>query len=588
MSRQTSWILLDPKRLFFPLLLALGIFLCSLCTFLLRTEPLPVQIFILEILAVGGLFVGLLRLYVRGTQTRILGRDLVERAAFDDNRVRLRNLTANVPGAVYQCALDADWTMEFISDYIETLSGYPASDFIRNRARSFASIIHPEDVDHVDKTVREAVDARMPYSIEYRIVRRDESIAWVLERGRAHYGDRHEDVLCLDGVILDVSERHLSRQRIEAQSDYIRKVQTLIPELIFVFSAIEERCIYVNDRVRALLGYEPDEFCRLHMLTLNEMVHTDDQGHVAATYLQCVSIKDGGFLELELRMRHADGSWVWFRQRITVFRRDCFGQAIETLNVLEDIGAQKQTLAELEQQRLTASYIAKMASLGEMAGGIAHEINNPLAIILGRAKQMEILLGRQPFDEVQLRRSLSSLIQTSDRITSIIRGLRSFARDGSQDPMVPSCLKQIVDESLSLCESRLYECRIEFEREDLVHASSLPVLARPVQLSQILLNLISNALDAVSEQPMRWVRLETFSNDSEIGFRVRDSGPGIPAPLREKIMEPFFTTKTSGKGTGLGLSISRTIAVSHGGDLRLDTEAPVTTFVLTLPRLRED
>jgi PAS domain S-box-containing protein len=122
------------------------------------------------------------------------------------NEQQFRSLVANIPGVVYRCACDRDWTMEFISQEIETISGYPAADFIGNRVRSFASIIHPEDVDLVDKTVSQGVENCQPYAIEYRVVRADRSICWVYEKGQSVFDDRGQ-LACLDGAIFDISER---------------------------------------------------------------------------------------------------------------------------------------------------------------------------------------------------------------------------------------------------------------------------------------------------------------------------------------------------------------------------------------------
>jgi PAS domain S-box-containing protein len=493
------------------------------------------------------------------------------------------SVVAHLPGIVYRCALDEHWTMEFISDEIETLSGFPASDFVRNHQRTYASLIHPEDAGVVDQEVRAAVRDQRPFALEYRIITKQGQIRWVLERGRAYVPSSLNQLVYLDGVILDNSERMEARFALIEQQEFVRKVTELSPELIFVFSAVEGRILYANDKIQKMFDYSKHVFCALPLASLVDMVHPEDREKVAQFYGKVVGLGDDDVIESEHRMRRANGEFIWVRQRVSIFRRDCFSQAIETLNVLEDITLQKQTLLELERQRSNATYVAKMASLGEMAGGIAHEINNPLAIILARAKQMEILLRRDPVDHTKLRESLSSMMQTSERITTIIRGLRSFARDGSQDPLVRTTLSEILKDSISLCESRMFELNIDFRVHE-GEESYWPLNARPVQISQILLNLISNAIDAALLCPKPWIRMETFEEEDGLGFRVIDSGPGVPEGLQEKIMTPFFTTKPSGRGTGLGLSISRTIAVAHGGDLWLDTQASATTFVLKLPR----
>jgi PAS domain S-box-containing protein len=119
--------------------------------------------------------------------------------------VELAALVANVPGAIYRCALDRDWTMAMISDEIERVSGYPASDFVRNQSRTFASIIHPDDQADVEREVRSATTENRPFALEYRIVRADGSVAWVLERGQRIV--ESDDQAWLHGVIFDITER---------------------------------------------------------------------------------------------------------------------------------------------------------------------------------------------------------------------------------------------------------------------------------------------------------------------------------------------------------------------------------------------
>ncbi|HYX31666.1 MAG TPA: ATP-binding protein [Oligoflexus sp.] len=240
----------------------------------------------------------------------------------------------------------------------------------------------------------------------------------------------------------------------------------------------------------------------------------------------------------------------------------------------------------LQRQRESALYTEKMASLGEMAGSIAHEINNPLAIVQGAAQTLQIRLRREELNREELKHTAALILKTADRIGRIIRSLRYVVRDGNLDPFVNTNIRVIVDETLGLCESKLKNENIYLD------ASPVPVdlccVCRGVQISQVLINLINNSIDAIRELPEKWIRLEAYVEGAWIRIAVTDSGPGIPKDLAEKIMKPFFTTKSVGHGTGLGLSISRGIAQAHGGDLEVDLQCPHTRFVLTLPQAHEN
>jgi len=236
------------------------------------------------------------------------------------------------------------------------------------------------------------------------------------------------------------------------------------------------------------------------------------------------------------------------------------------------------TERELETQRISAIQSARLASLGEMAGGIAHEINNPLAIIMASAQRLSRELGRQNLDQVQ--RCTQQILSTGDRIAQVVNSLRKLSRDGSNTPRSQFRVRQLIDEVMGLCEEKIRRAGINL----VVDVSEDVMLnANEVELSQVLFNLLSNACDAVDKQEQPWIHILGLREGDRFTLSVVDSGSGIPPALADRIMEPFFTTKELGKGTGLGLSISLSIAKRHGGDLRLDPASSHTKFDLQLP-----
>lgn len=167
------------------------------------------------------------------------------------------------------------------------------------------------------------------------------------------------------------------------------------------------------------------------------------------------------------------------------------------------------------------------------------------------------------------------------RVMKIIRGLRSFARSGEADPMEMTSLLAIIEDTLEFCRLKIRENGIDLRVSAI--DQSLQLKCRPVQISQILLNLVNNAFDAVRGSKERWIEVDAVDTPDEILISVTDSGSGIPVDVRERLFRPFFTTKDSHQGTGLGLAISRRIAEDHGGDISLDENSPHTRFVLRLP-----
>ena len=233
---------------------------------------------------------------------------------------------------------------------------------------------------------------------------------------------------------------------------------------------------------------------------------------------------------------------------------------------------------EIEVQKMNAINSARLASLGEMAGGIAHEINNPLAIIVGSAQRLERELDNNNFSQV--RKCSTQIRQTCERIGKVVTSLRKLARDGENSPRTRFSMAKLVQEVLSLCEEKIRQDSITIEvdiQED------WDLMGNEVEVSQILFNLISNAADAVRDLDHKWIHIVGNRQAGSYIVSVIDSGKGIPAPIATRIMEPFYTTKEVGKGTGLGLSISLSIAKRHGGDLKLDSNSLHTKFDLYIP-----
>jgi C4-dicarboxylate-specific signal transduction histidine kinase len=224
---------------------------------------------------------------------------------------------------------------------------------------------------------------------------------------------------------------------------------------------------------------------------------------------------------------------------------------------------------------------AKMSALGEMAAGIAHEINTPLATIGMGAEQILDLIAETPPDVVAVSGMTKRISETVDRIGAIIRGLRTFSRDGSHDRFDPCSLGRIIEDTLALCRERILKSGVEL-RVDSV-PEDLMIACRAVEISQVLLNLIANACDAIAELPERWIEVSVKTTEDQVVLAVTDSGRGIPEAARDKIFQPFFTTKEVGKGTGLGLSVSKGIVETHGGKITLDPESPNTRFVIEIP-----
>ncbi|MGZ3726663.1 MAG: ATP-binding protein [Pseudobdellovibrio sp.] len=236
------------------------------------------------------------------------------------------------------------------------------------------------------------------------------------------------------------------------------------------------------------------------------------------------------------------------------------------------------------KQRQQLEYTSKMQALGEMAGGVAHEINTPLSTIIMSGEQLKSYSQGATPDAEKIKNSVERIQKATWKIASIIKSLRFFSRTGQDDDRQETTLNYIITETLELCQSKLNKYEVELIVED--YPPDLKIICNPVHISQVILNLINNSVDAVEHLLEKWIKIQVFNYPNEYEIKITDSGPGIKPELKEKIMTPFFTTKEIGKGTGIGLSISKGLIENHKGKLYIEEGVPHTCFVIRIPKIQ--
>lgn len=239
---------------------------------------------------------------------------------------------------------------------------------------------------------------------------------------------------------------------------------------------------------------------------------------------------------------------------------------------------------QLDQSEQTVKLIhtSRMAALGEMAAGIAHEINNPLMVISGNLQQLERKIARNNnVENTTWLKHTGSSLQAINRVTKIINGLRLFSQQSDNLPRKNVSLNVIIEETLSFCGEML---KARYVRLEVDNIPDVLIECHSVQISQVLINIIKNAEDAVKtqEDEHRWVKLRFETNNQAVLIHVSNGGNKIAKEITDKLFLPFFTTKPVGEGTGLGLSISKGIMQEHGGDLKFNDIENQTTFTISL------
>ena len=372
---------------------------------------------------------------------------------------------------------------------------------------------------------------------------------------------------CLVGGLTTAKLFRQQRQSEEALKTSEEKFRTLFEtsmDVIYVTS-LDSRILDVNRAGEELSGYSRGELISMNIRDL--MVdHTQ-----AEAYNEKI-LRDGFIKNFEIAYQKKDGS-ILYGLETALVRRDKEGRAEGIQGIIRDITDRKH----MEQQLIQAE---KLSSLGEILSGVAHELNNPLTAIIGNA---EMLALKSLPDDIRSR--LDVIVKESLRSARIVQGLLTFAREHRPERTMID-VNGIIRESLEL---RRYELDVSGVEVTLQLAERLPkTLADPYQLQQVLINLINNALDALTGTQGGTVVLTSFYRDDIIYISCRDNGQGIPNENQKRIFDPFFTTKEVGKGTGLGLSVAYGIIQKHDGDISVESDGRSwTTFIITLPLVTE-
>ncbi|MGY8926686.1 MAG: sensor histidine kinase, partial [Flavobacteriales bacterium] len=231
---------------------------------------------------------------------------------------------------------------------------------------------------------------------------------------------------------------------------------------------------------------------------------------------------------------------------------------------------------------------SRLAAIGEFAAGIAHEINNPLAIIYGKAQLLDIQLKKLVDIEHNniepIVNTLNSITETIIHTSDIINNLKTFSRAAEYNQLEWSNLQSNVNNALKMCSKKCADFNIEII---LNVDPEIEVTCSPVGLSQVILNLINNSFDAIKEKESKWLKIESMVSNKKVQLTITDSGNGINPELKTKILQPFFTTKEPGKGTGLGLSISANSMEKMNAQLFLNDKVDNTQFILEFQSFRK-
>ena len=471
----------------------------------------------------------------------ILARDIT---ASRRNEARFTELFETLQEGIY-IVTPEDHILD-VNPALVRILGYDSKSELLARK---VSEVFPDD--SLRKAIRHEVD-RQPVleGREITLLRKDGSTVTCLNTAAA-VRDSYGKILRYQGALMDISSRREIERRLHKQQEFARRLVDSFPDLILVLDT-SSRYTFISPRCREVLGYEVDD---AREMQFGGRTHPEDLPALMTLYRDIIAGKQS-FSSMEVRVRHKQGDW-----RRILFN---FSPLFDERNAIEGVvlsGRDVTDLKRLEEQLIQAE---KLAAMGQMLAGVAHELNNPLTAILGVT---ELVREREGLDD-SMKRQLDLTHRQARRAARIVQNLLEFSRPASPQKK-PIDLNSIIERTLQLHEHSLRRNRIAI---DFTPRTDMPaVVGDSNQLIQVLLNLITNAEQAIREvRESGRIQIRLSSSGGNVMVTVQDDGVGIPPETLPRLFDPFFTTKRPGGGTGLGLSICLSIIREHGGTIQAE------------------
>jgi len=432
----------------------------------------------------------------------------------------------------------------------------------------FFSMVHPEDQPALKDNIEKTLLLRSPFNVDYRFILKDGRTR-ILRAMAELIPDGSGKFVILSGTAQDVTARKQVKAAIEKKSRIIESIVNLSPDILYIYDLDENCNIYCNQGVRQVLGYSVQEIQEMGSEMLAALMHPDDfKVYTEKIMPQYRLAQDGEQICSQYRMRRKNGEWRWMESRESVYERNADGKPCLIFGASSDVT--ERHMLEIEQLKTQ-----KLEAIGTLAGGIAHDFNNLLQGVFGY-----ISMARMELDEPgKLEEMLTEAEKALSLSVNLTSQLLTFAKGGApvkelldMRPVIENAAKFAL--SGSRCGYHLH----------LAH-DLWPVEADEGQMSQVLQNIILNASDAMPGGGIVEFSAENLNlphGERQIRIAVKDSGVGIPEEHKEKVFDPYFTTKH--KGSGLGLATSYSIVKKHGGSIQVQSEENKgSSFFITIP-----
>jgi PAS domain S-box-containing protein len=485
-------------------------------------------------------------------------------SALRESEEKYRSVVENAGEAIY---IAQDGKVKFANQRTFEIVHYTQEELL---SRPFAEVIHPDDREMVVQRYKQRLQGEQLLPLySFRIVDKDGTIKWFELRVNPIQWEGRPATL---NFVTDITDRKQAEQALKESEERYRLLADNSLDVIWT-ADMEGKISYVSPSIRYLVGHSSEEIMNMYRrnaLKADFFGVSEEDGGRFMNGLSTLSKDPSRTLSFEFELKHADGFTSWVEVKMSIMR-DQNGQAAGILGIVRDITQQKKMT-----ERLVSA--DRLASLGEMAAGLAHEVNNPLTAVMGFA----YLLQQNPNTSPEIKNDVEAIYREGKRAAEVIKSFLIFAR-GQKPEKQAIYINDILEAVMRLRRSQMNKENIEVTSslED-----DLPAVQGDVsQLQQAFLNIVLNA-EYFMYKSHRGGHLSLSSTivDGKIKVLIGDDGPGIPPEKLNRVFDPFYTTKDVGEGTGLGLSICHGIIREHGGDIYVESNAGRgATFIVELP-----
>lgn len=427
--------------------------------------------------------------------------------------------------------------------------------------------IHPDDLPELDRVIQSSIAKGIGFTFNHRVMldggRR---IKYVQGIGKVKK-DSNGTPVSIFGTCQDVSERVQKQNETQFTLDSLGLG-------IWRFNP-NTRALKWDESMYRLFEIKADQFSGDYHAWESSLT---PEAREKAVFALEQALKGESEFNTTFEIQVPNGRKKHIGGRAQVLRTES-GEPIMMYGVNWDRTKEVELEKSVEIERSKAIHSAKLASLGEMSAGVAHEINNPLAVIIGNLT----LLSKYKDDPIKFEEKLTAVKKSGERIVKIVKGLSKFARTSENVPFKSETVTNLVDEALVITEAKAKRNSIPVVTNI---QSSSSILCQSIEVEQVLVNLINNGIDAASKMDEKWVKLHIFDERNELVIQVIDSGKGIEKEVESKLFQPFFTTKSVGEGTGLGLSIVKGILDQHNAQIHLRRDFKNTCFEVRFPKTK--